>query len=293
MTKNIFGKKIIISGGSSGIGLYLGQKLSEKGAKIISLDIEELNSSKHNIQFQKCDVSNSREVSDVVETIFDDNFVPDVIINNAGLIHSELLCKFTDDGFQSHEILNWKKVLSVNLDGVFYLTNAVILNLTKIRRSAVFINISSICAEGNAGQSAYSASKAGVNALTKTWSKELSYLGNRFNAISPGFIDTESTRRSLSNADIKHIKTKVPLKRLGDLNSIYQSVEFCILNEYLNGEILNINGGLTLLKNFKNLEESFINIVSSNRKKPALLYENYFLSFESYIRKVKNLLTRF
>ena len=247
MTKNIFeDKKIIISGGSSGIGLYLGQKLSEKGAKIISLDIEELNSSKHNIQFQKCDVSNSREVSDVVETIFDDNFVPDVIINNAGLIHSELLCKFTDDGFQSHEILNWKKVLSVNLDGVFYLTNAVILNLTKIRRSAVFINISSICAEGNAGQSAYSASKAGVNALTKTWSKELSYLGNRFNAISPGFIDTESTRRSLSNADIKHIKTKVPLKRLGDLNSIYQSVEFCILNEYLKNEILNINGGLTL-----------------------------------------------
>jgi 3-oxoacyl-[acyl-carrier protein] reductase len=114
------------------------------------------------------------------------------------------------------------------------------------RTKGVVVSVSSISARGNAGQSAYAAAKAGVNALTVTWAKELGPMGLRFVAIAPGFIDTPSTRDALSDAILAKLKLKVPLRRLGDLESVYLAVAYAIENNYVNGTVLEVDGGLVI-----------------------------------------------
>ena len=114
------------------------------------------------------------------------------------------------------------------------------------RTKGLIINVSSISANGNVGQSAYSAAKAAVNALTVTWSKELGMFGIRSTAIAPGIVDTSSTQRSLSEANIRKWKKNTPLGRLGKLEEISESVKFIIENDFFNGRILEIDGGLKI-----------------------------------------------
>jgi 3-oxoacyl-[acyl-carrier protein] reductase len=114
------------------------------------------------------------------------------------------------------------------------------------KRKGVIINISSISAQGNVGQSAYSASKAGVEALTKTWSKELAMFGIRSTCIAPGFFDTPSTKEKVNTHMLEKWEKSIPLKRLGNLDELLTSVEFIIANDYFNGKILSIDGGLNL-----------------------------------------------
>ena len=118
--------------------------------------------------------------------------------------------------------------------------------LLKNKVKGLIINISSIAARGNPGQTSYSAAKAGVNALTYTWSKELAPFGIRVAGISPGFFDTESTRTALSQARIEKITQSIPLKRLGKLDEILLSLKFIIENDYLTGRLIELDGGLSL-----------------------------------------------
>ena len=106
--------------------------------------------------------------------------------------------------------------------------------------------MSSISAVGNAGQTAYSAAKAGLIALTKTWSKELGAFGIRSVAIAPGFIDTKSTSFALNDGIKKHILKNTPLKKLGNINDITKSILFAIENDFLNGTVIDVDGGLTI-----------------------------------------------
>jgi 3-oxoacyl-[acyl-carrier protein] reductase len=114
------------------------------------------------------------------------------------------------------------------------------------RKKGVIVSISSISANGNPGQSAYSAAKAGVNALTSTWAKELGPLGLRFAAIAPGFLDTPSTRAALSEAIIARLQQQVPLRKLGDVEHIFLALRHIIENDYLTGTVLEVDGGLVI-----------------------------------------------
>ena len=114
------------------------------------------------------------------------------------------------------------------------------------RCKGVVISISSISASGNPGQSAYSAAKAGVNALTRTWAKELGALGLRFAAIAPGFLDTDSTRSALSEAILTRLQQQIPLRRLGAPETIYQSARQIVENDYITGTVLEVDGGLSI-----------------------------------------------
>jgi 3-oxoacyl-[acyl-carrier protein] reductase len=114
------------------------------------------------------------------------------------------------------------------------------------RTRGVVVSLSSVAAVGNAGQAAYSAAKAGVNAMTLAWAKELGLLGIRFVAVAPGFIDTASTRSALSEEAVKDLVKKTPLRRLGKTSEITSAVLFAINNEYLTGKVLEIDGGMTL-----------------------------------------------
>ncbi len=248
----IAGSRVLITGGGSGIGRFLVERLENESAEVCVLEVDaarcaELReASGGRIKTWQCDVADPAVVDASLQAVFDSGFEPEVLINNAGIIHSEPLVNMLSRGERVHSRESWRRVMSTDLDSVFYVTSRVVDRMLSKRSKGVVISISSVSANGNAGQSAYSAAKAGVNALTRTWAKELGGLGLRFAAIAPGFIDTPSTRAALSEAALARLQQQIPLRRLGELESIYLAVRHVIENDYLTGTVLEVDGGLVI-----------------------------------------------
>jgi len=249
---NIAGSRVLITGGGSGIGRFLAGRLDTESAEVYVLEVNEARctelreASGGRIKAWACDVTDPAAVDAALQAAFDSGFEPDVLINNAGIIHSEPLVNMLSRGERVHSRESWRRVMSADLDSVFFVTGRVVDRMLAKRRKGVVISISSISANGNPGQSAYSAAKAGVNALTRTWAKELGGMGLRFAAIAPGFIDTPSTRAALSEAAITRLQQQIPLRRLGDLECIYLAARHIIENDYLTGTVLEVDGGLVI-----------------------------------------------
>lgn len=248
----IAGSRVLVTGGGSGIGRFLAERLETESAEVCVLEVDAARctglceTSGGRIKAWICDVTDPTAIDVTLQAVFDTGFEPDVLINNAGIIHSEPLVNMLSRGERVHSRESWRRVMAADLDSVFYVTSRVVDRMLAKRKKGVVISISSISANGNAGQSAYSAAKAGVNALTRTWAKELGGLGLRFAAIAPGFIDTPSTRAALSEAAIARLQQQIPLRRLGDLESIYLAARHIIENDYLTGTVLEVDGGLVI-----------------------------------------------
>ena len=241
----IVNKRIIITGAASGFGMYLTDYLKDKADKLYLIDIngdglKRFSGSDKVISFV-CDLTDYEATTKVVKEIYSREPETNILINNAGIIHSELLINFFNREDRRHSKQNWDKMLNVNLTSVFNCTVNVVDNMIRNKVKGIIINISSISANGNSGQSVYSAAKAGVNALTVAWSRELAMFG-----IAPGFFDTTSTHSALKENIVKKIISEIPSKRLGQLEELAKGVEFLIDNEYFNGKILEIDGGLVL-----------------------------------------------
>ncbi len=248
---NIAEAIVIVTGGGQGIGNYIATNLSTIAKKVIVIDNDKTLLDKidanYDIAGYLCDLTDSVEVSTTFKKIFEDWGAVNILINNAGFIHSEPLFNMLKKHDSKHSIENWKKTIDINLNAVFYTsTNFVEMLYSKRIKGGLIINISSISALGNSGQSAYSAAKAGVEAMTKTWSKELGMFKIRCAAIAPGFFNTDSTKNSLSENVLQKWEQSVPLKRLGNLDEVFSGVKFIIENDYFNGKILSIDGGLTI-----------------------------------------------
>jgi 3-oxoacyl-[acyl-carrier protein] reductase len=246
------GLKILVTGGASGIGRALVEAfiadgcflgVFEKDAKSCDMLNNEYGDT---VRAWPCDVSCPDQVDRTFGSAKDAGFRPDVLINNAGIIHSEPLVSIGKKTERIHSRENWKKVLAADLDSVFYVTSCVVDDMIQRRCQGLVISISSIAAHGNIGQSAYSAAKAGVNALTFTWAKELGPLGMRFVAIAPGFLDTPSTRAALSESTLARIQQQIPLRKLGSTSAIYLAAKAIIENDYINGTVIEVDGGLSL-----------------------------------------------
>lgn len=243
------GSKVLITGGGRGIGNFIANGLLQKSAKVIIVDqdkqlINDLPPHENLVKY-RCDITDSAAVEELVKKIFETDGV-NVCINNAGIIHSEPLVNILSGENKRHSITNWQKVIDVNLNAVFYVTSNIAEKMILKKQKGVIINISSISAQGNVGQSAYAASKAAVEALTKTWSKELGMFKIRCACIAPGFFDTPSTRESLTENMLSRWQKSVPIARLGELKELLSAVEFIIENEYFNGKVLALDGGLNL-----------------------------------------------
>lgn len=249
---NLAGSSVLLTGGGRGIGRFLVERLVVESAQICVLErddafcaeLRELGAGR--VHAWPCDVADSSAVDATLQKVFDSGFEPDVLINNAGIIHSEPLVNMLSRNDRVHSRESWRQVMAADLDSVFFVTSRVVDRMLAKRRKGVVISISSISANGNPGQSAYSAAKAGVNALTRTWAKELGALGLRFAAIAPGFFDTPSTRSALSEAAVTRLQQQIPLRRLGDLESIFLAVRHIIENDYLTGTVLEVDGGLVI-----------------------------------------------
>jgi 3-oxoacyl-[acyl-carrier protein] reductase len=247
---NLSSAKLLITGAGRGIGQYLALQLLDSVEKLIVVDhddelLRRLPRHPRLISFS-CNLVESGAVQKLIREIFEDHGGINVCINNAGVIHSEPLINTLSKEEKKHSIESWKKVIDINLNAVFYVTANVVEQLTLRKQPGLIINISSISAQGNMGQSAYAASKAAIEALTKSWSKELGMFKIRTAAIAPGFFNTPSTRESLSEGMLSKWQKSVPLNRLGELDELLNAVRFVIENDYFNGKILSLDGGLTL-----------------------------------------------
>jgi len=249
---NLAGSSVLVTGGGRGIGRFLVDQLVAASARVAVLEQDEAlcaalrTAGAGRIEAWPCDVTDPQAVDATLQAVFESGFEPGVLINNAGIIHSEPLVNLLSRTDRVHSREAWRRVMAADLDSVFFVTSRVVERMLARRTMGVVISISSISAHGNAGQSAYSAAKAGVNALTRTWAKELGAMGLRFAAIAPGFIDTPSTRQALSEPVLDRLQKQIPLRRLGTLESVYQAVRYVIENDYLTGTVLEVDGGLVL-----------------------------------------------
>ncbi len=248
---DIQGKNAIVTGGVSGIGRAVVEKLISEGASIAVMDVDSdglaaLAEAHPDILCIRCDVSDHDQVAEVVAEIVQAFGQIDILVNNAGILYSAPLINIMSRDDKKHDVGMWKKVIETDLSSVFYVTVNVAEAMVSQRTKGVIVNVSSVAAAGNPGQSAYSAAKAGVEALTATWAKELGGLGIRSVAVAPGFTDTDSTTDAVSESVLKGWIGKTPLRRLARVDEIADGILTAIRNDYLNGTTLSIDGGLVI-----------------------------------------------
>lgn len=245
---DVNGAVALVTGGAQGLGLAIARRLVNEGATVVVADrnAEALKSMPEGLEGVVMDVTEPEQVKTQVAGVVDRHGRVDILVNNAGVIVSEPFVNIMNPSGIMHDYGRFRDSLRINLDSVFIVTAAVVEHMVKRRTKGAIVNISSISAYGNEGQTAYSAAKAGVNAMTVTWSKELGRLGIRANAVAPGFIGTDSTRHALSETVLKHIQNNTPLRRLGQADEVAQAVIAVVKNDFINGTVLEVNGGLTI-----------------------------------------------
>ena len=240
-------KVAIITGGSRGIGKSICETFAQNGCNVAftynnskesaeSL-AKELNGSGIKAKAYKSDASNFDDATKLVEDVLDDFGKIDILVNNAGIKKDNLLMRMEKSDFDS--------VINANLSSVFNLTKASIKTFLKQRDGSI-INISSVVGvKGNAGQSNYSASKAGIIGFSKSIALELGSRNIRSNVIAPGFIETDMTD-SLSEDVINSWKESIPLKRGGNPSDVGNACVFLAsdLSSYITGQTLHVDGGM-------------------------------------------------
>ena len=237
------GKNIIVTGASGGIGNSIIEKLNLAGANILASGtriekLEELKNKFANIKILKFDISQSDKIEEFVEAATKElGGSLDCIVNNAGVNHDNLAIRMSLD--------EWQKVIDINLTSTFLMSKTAIKKMLK-NKSGKIVNITSVVGHtGNLGQANYTASKAGIIAMSKSLAIEYAKKNINVNCISPGFIKTDMTEK-LDDKFKETIISKIPSGRLGDPNDIANAVLFLCSNQanYINGETLHVNGGM-------------------------------------------------
>ena len=241
------GKNVIITGGSRGIGRGIAEKFAEQGANIaftcINMSDASLELAKNLEKIgvkAKAYESNAADFDAAIklaEDVLNDFGSIDVLVNNAGITKDNLLMRMSEEDFND--------VMKINMNSVFNNTKAVLRQMLK-QRSGSIINLSSVVGvKGNAGQSNYSSSKAGIIGFTKSVALELGSRNIRCNAIAPGFIETEMTK-ALSNDQVNDWAESIPLKRTGQVEDIVNTALFLAsdMSSYITGQVINVCGGM-------------------------------------------------
>jgi len=246
---------IAITGAAGGLGAAMARRFAAHGARLALLDfnpemLEELvnglDTDGQNLLALPCDVSKEGDVDAAVKRIAEYFGRLDVLVNNAGITRDALTLKFRDGELVSRMSLeDWQAVIDVNLTGVFLCGRAAAEQMIQTGNGGLIINVSSISRAGNMGQINYSATKAGVAAMTVTWSKEFARYGIRVNTISPGFIGTEMVR-SMKPEALAKIEAMIPAGRIGDPDEIAHTAQYLVENDFVNGRNVEVDGALRI-----------------------------------------------
>ena len=236
------GKNIIVTGASGGIGNSIIEKFNQAEANILASGtrIEKLDQLKDkfkNIKILKFDISQSNKIEEFIENASKELGGLDCIVNNAGITQDNLSIRMSID--------EWKKVIDINLTSTFLMSKFSIKKMLKNKKGKI-INITSVVGHtGNLGQANYTASKAGIVAMSKSLAIEYAKKNININCISPGFIKTAMTDK-IDDKFKEVIISKIPSARLGEPEDIANAVLFLASSQsdYINGETLHVNGGM-------------------------------------------------
>ena len=240
---NLENKNIIVTGASGGIGNSIIKKLNEAGANILASGtrvekLEELKKNFKNIKILKFDISQSDKIEGFIENATNElGGSLDGIINNAGITQDNLAIRMSLD--------EWQKVINTNLTSTFLMSKFAIKKMLK-NKSGKIVNITSVVGHtGNLGQANYTASKAGIVAMSKSLAIEYAKKNININCISPGFIQTAMTDK-IDDKFKEVIISKIPSARLGKPDDIANAVLFLSSDQssYINGETIHVNGGM-------------------------------------------------
>ena len=242
-------KTVLVTGASRGIGKEVAMLYAENGYDVIinyvsdKTDVEgikkEFEAKNVKCLLVKADVSKEEKVANLVNKAIEEFGKIDVLVNNAGITKDNLLMRMSEEEFD--------KVIEINLKGTFLVTKAVTKYMMKKRQGSI-INLASVVGVvGNAGQSNYSASKAGIIGFTKSVAKELASRNIRANAVAPGFIETDMT--SVLKDEVKeNIYNQIPLKRMGNAREVAELIYFLgsEKSSYITGQVINVDGGMVM-----------------------------------------------
>ena len=243
---NLNEKVALVTGATRGIGAAIAEALGKAGATVIGTATSEAGAASISQRFADngiagtgmvLNVTDTESVTSVIKAITEQFAAPTILVNNAGITKDNILMRMKED--------EWMDVLDTNLTSVFRLAKGCVRPMTKARWGRI-INISSVVgAMGNAGQSNYSASKAGVGGFTRALAKELGSRNITVNTVAPGFIDTDMTK-DLPEASKEAMLTQIPLARLGAPEEIAAVVCFLAGDAagYITGETIHVNGGM-------------------------------------------------
>jgi len=239
---NLDGKVALVTGASRGIGKAIAEDLAKAGAIVIGTATTEAGANSISAYLgagrgKVLNVTNAASIEETVKAIQNEFGAPAILVNNAGITRDNLSLRMKDE--------EWNEVIDTNLSSIYRMTKACIKGMTKARWGRV-INISSVVgAMGNAGQSNYAAAKAGLEGYTRSMAREFGSRNITFNAVAPGFIDTDMTKE-LAEEHKAMMLTQIPLGRLGQAEEIAAVTTFLASDgaAYITGATIPVNGGM-------------------------------------------------
>lgn len=245
----------IVTGAARGLGRHFALELAREGAQVMACDIDRaglrqlLDDGKGlpgRLLAAPLDITEDAAVDRFVETAAERLGGLNALVNNAGILRDGLLVEREGEGIRRLPAELWRRVLDVDLTGQFLMARAFAAAvLRRGEGEAVIVNISSLARTGNPGQSSYAAAKAGLDASTRTWARELARHGIRVGGIAPGVIDTPILD-NISEEALETLRGGIPLGRFGTPEEVWQGVRFVLECEFFTGRTIEIDGGSSL-----------------------------------------------
>ncbi|UTV30109.1 SDR family oxidoreductase [Photobacterium atrarenae] len=245
---------IAITGAGQGIGQMIAVTLAQAGADLALLDMNEAGLKQTQAQCQMLsakamiypvDVTCEADVEQVFSRVMEDFGQLNGLVNNAGVLRDGLLVKYKNGELSKMSLEQFTRVMDVNVTGTFLCGREAAQQMIVAGQPGVIVNISSVARAGNIGQTNYAASKAAVATMAVCWAKELGRYGIRAAAVAPGVVQTAMADQLKPEA-IERLKQMIPVGRMGEASEIAQTVKFIFENDYINGRVLEVDGGIRM-----------------------------------------------